>query len=538
MNAFDYNSSVIYQIYPKSFFDSDNDGIGDLKGIHQKLPYLVKLGVDVIALSSIFESDYDGDVFAVTDYCKINPVIGSSEDFEELVSAVHEKNLKLFLTIPISYTSCGHEWFEQSKKQELGNLYREFYYWSPEQTKSNKSAPDSQKNYLGASLWSYEKTNGKWYKNAYGAKTPILNFENPRVRKEFLKVFSFWQEKGVDGFIINDVRFSMKKIVLSDLKPLYKVDESIFEFGGPLYHVLHECVSKEKDHPFVLSATATQRSVYPYLTDNDKPCCHSISAEYLITDNRLNALGDFSFKTFLKEYCDLQSALSGNQLSLMFEDVTHSRLISRITEGGDPLYPLVGKFLAGLLLTSSATPILYQGQEIGMCNYQLTKGSSSLRPGENPAVLHTKSPFQWDNNPQAAFTEATFPYLPVNDNYHKINVLSESQDPDSILNFYCRLIAFRKSSSALTLGTFEDHSDGNTLFFTRKSDTEELLVIANATPKPLNYRIPDPFSEKSASCEISNYALFSKPLHPTIGLRPYEIRIYRLRAPVLAIERP
>ena len=537
MNASDYNSSVVYQIYPKSFFDSDNDGIGDLKGITQKLPYLVKLGVDVIALSSLFESDLDSDVFAVTDYYKINPVIGSIEDFEELLTAAHAAQLKVFLTLPISYTSSGHEWFEQSKKQEMGNLYREFYDWSPEQ--KGKAAPDAQKNYVGASIWIYEKSNGRWFKTAYGAKTPLLNFENPRVRKEFSKIFSFWIEKGVDGFIVDNARFVMKRIVLSDLKPLYKVNETLFDVGGPLYHVLHETMGKEKDSiPIVLNATSTQRSVFPYLTDNHKPCCHSISAEYLISENRLDALGDFSFKAFLKEYCALQSSLPGKDLSFMLEDVNHIRFISRIAEDHDPLYPVVAKFLAGLLLTSSATPILYQGEEIGMGNFPLAKGTSALRPGENNAILHTKSPFQWDNNPQAAFTEATFPYLPVNENYHKINVLSESQNPESILNFYCRLISFRKTSSALSFGTFTDYSEANVLCFIRESDTERLLIIANTAQKPINYRIPEAFLGQSAVCELTNYTIFSKPLHATIGLRPYEIRIYRLKAPILAIDKP
>ena len=525
----DNKNLIIYRIYPKSFFDSDGDGIGDLKGVTSKLPYLLSLGADVIALSSIFESTSDDAFFAATDFCRINPAIGAMEDYEELVAAAHENGLKVYLSFPLAATSVSHPWFEKSKTKDL-NPYREYFTWKPGKSEKGKAAPDSKKNSLKMPVWSYDAKCGEWYRCLLG-KYPELNYDNPRLRKEINDVFRFWANKGTDGFIIENAYFTTKKLLLPDQKTLYKVSEELFEEGKDLFRILRDVKEKsEGAFPLFIDTDGVDLKLSPYLLTN----ADSIVSENLITANRIIAPASFALKSFVKDYLALQNSTCAASTSLSFEDKDHTRLLSKLVSLDDENYLPAAKFLAAMLLCSSATPTIYQGEEIGMTDYTLTK-SDARGPEVDPLLLSARSAFQWDNNPHAAFTSAAFSAFPVNENYAKINLLAESSDPNSVFAFYCRMIAFRKASSALSAGFFKDYSDSNLVCFVRESDTERLLFIANPTHKHVNARTPAKLRGEPARCELCNYSVVSKTLNATMGLRPYEVRIFRMKAPVLAL---
>ena len=532
MDAFEwknyYKNAVVYRIYPKSFSDSDGDGIGDFCGITQKIPYLLSLGVDVISLSSVFETDDDADLGS-TNFLRLNPIYGTEEEFEAMLSAIHAAGMKLFLSLSLTCTSALHEWFAKATS-ERESSFKEYYIWQKGRGKKGLKAPDSQKDAQKQSAWSYDENVKAWYHHALGAKYPTLNYENPRLRKEIVGAFSYWREKGVDGFVIENAYFSIKKIVLSDLKPLYKTNKDLFWTGGSLYQIINEVREKlGRDFPIILNATKVKPGVYPYLAANENPTGDSIFAEQLISGLRFS---DHSFKKkkFLHMYISLQKSICKKELSFFFEDHKHRRLLSEFASVGDDL-TLVAKLLAGLLLTSTATPVIYQGEEIAMDNFPFKKAYETLMEKEN---LHTCSPMQWDNAPNAAFSDG-LPYLPLNDNYNEINVAAEAAIPSSVLCFYKNFISFRKASSALTMGSFEDYSKRDVIAFIRASDTERLLIIANTTNRHINYSVPSPLLEKEAYCEVCNYPVVSKPIFSTMGLRPYEIRVFRLKAPLIGL---
>lgn len=525
-----YKNAVAYRIYPKSFFDSDGDGIGDLAGITAKLPYLIALGADILVISSLFETDFEFVPYGTTDYRRINPVLGGMDDFEGLLAAAHASGIKIYLSISLSSTSAAHDWFNKSRTPSELNPYREYYIRQKGKDKIGKTPPDSEKNLFGAPAWVYDKRSGDWYKNLYGKDFPLLNFENPRVRRDILEIFRFWIEKGVDGFFVENARFSSKRVLISDPKPIYTVKEDFFDEGRLLYRILSEIKGKiAPSFPLVLNAESTDPAVYPYLIAGEEPIGNSLCAEGLIAPSRLPGKGGFSLKKFLTEYLTLMRAGYDGKISLAFGDPCHRRLLSAMNPGKE--YEIAAaKFLAALLLTANATPIVYQGEEIGMTDFLFKKSTENAMEKD---YLSAGSPMQWDNIANAGF--GTESYLPVNDNYRKVNIAAESADPDSVLTFYRRLIAFRKASSALSDGNFEDHSQGDSLLFIRSTDTESLLIIANASKKRGNFKLPLALMGKDAYCELCNYTLVSQKLHPTMGLRPYEVRIYRLPSRLLAL---
>ena len=526
-------NSVIYRLYPKSFFDFDGDGIGDIKGITAKLSYFLSLGVDVISISSVFETDSDEITFNTTDFMRVNPALGTLRDFEELLEEAHKLQLKIYLSFPISFTSTAHPWFEKSRASTSLNPYREYYIWH---AGKGKSAPDNKRSSFKSPLWTYDDKSGEWYRCYNGSNTPQLNFDNPRVRKEILDVLRFWREKGVDGFIVENAFFTTDKLILDNRTLLYKADEGFFAEGRGLYRMLRDIKERvESDFPLLLDPENVHPGLYPYLLTNEKPIVDALYATDLIKDDRLFQKGSFSFKDFVKAYLSTQSTDLSDKTCLPFDGKDYSRLLSNLISQTNPAFIPAAKMLCALLFTARSVPSIYQGEEIGMTDYAPFKANDAKGYTMAPDLLHSRSPFQWDNNPNAAFTDCDYPFFLVNDNYHKINLLSQYVDGESIFSFYRKMIEMRKTSSALRNGEFIDRSEGNVLCFLRESKTERLLIVANASHKSLNAKLPANLVGQSALCEICNYGVVSKTLNATMGLRPYEVRVFRLSSPLLAL---
>ena len=527
------SNPMIYRIYVRSFFDSDGDGIGDLKGITTKLPYFSSIGIDTICISSILESDGKDYYFGVTDHRRINPALGTLSDLEGLLNEAHKHNLRVYLSFPLSFTSLSHTWFEKSRASTSLNPYREYYIW---RTGKGRSVPEKTRTIFNTPLWAFDKRSGEWYRCLHGEKYPDLNFDNPRVRKEILDILRFWRGKSVDGFIVENAHFATDKILLPDQTPLYKPGEEFFTEGRGLFRMLRDIKEKcDGTFPLLLDTESTALGISPYLLSTDSPVADELIISDCIASDNIIDKQSFSMKEFIKTYLSIQNSVCATKTLLAFGSKDHSRLLSRIASPSDSTYIPAAKLLAALLLSSKAIPSFYQGEEIGMSDFTTFKQSEHKGYTNDPNLLHARSPFQWDNNPNAAFTENTFSAIPVNENYHKINLLTQWSDDESVISFYRRLILFRKNSSALQDGSFRDIPNGDILCYLRETENESLLIVANPTAKPLNAKLPKELIGKSALCVLSNYNIFSKALNATMGLRPYEVRIYRLSAPNLAL---
>lgn len=523
-------SAVVYRVYPKSFFDSDGDGIGDLEGVKQKLSYFRTLGADIIALSSLFESNYDFVGYGATNFCRVNPALGTQEDFDRLIEDAHEKGLRLFLCLSLFSTSAQHEWFEKSRVPSEMNPYREYYIRRKGKNARGTTPPDDRKNYWGDTAWSYDKSSGDWCLNEYGKDFPVLNYDNPRVRKEILDVLRFWLGKGVDGFLFDRVHFGETYSLPIDKTSSSK--EDFFESGAALCRILTEAKEKiEESFPVIITVDREDPEFLRTLLVKNGGLADSLCIEAPISPLSLNRKCAFSQKKFLSDFSATQAEPEDLNLSFEFENPTQQRVLALFETDFDRS-AAAAKFLATLHLTARTTPILFQGAELGMTN------SSGKKIRENALFEQAGdtscSPFPWDNTANAGFSELT-PYLRVDANYHKINVAAEAADPESVLSFYHKLIAFRKESSALLEGDFKDCSRGDFLLYLRASESERFLIMANASSRPANYSLPEELRSEVGVCEISNYSLVTKSIHSTIGLRAYEVRIYRLKKPLLAL---
>ena len=508
------NCNLIYRLNVKTFFDFDGDGTGDLIGVLNRLPYFVALGVNTLVLEDVFEAD----TFGATDFSRVSPAVGSIEDLESLVAATHAADLKLYLSIPLRFTSSSYSWFEKSAVSSSLNPYREYYIWKKGKDEKGKNPPDSRKNLSGTSAWTHYG-NGVWYYNLFGVNTPLLNFDNPRVRKEILEMLGVWHDRGVDGFLLENTPFSQLGSRSVEPKNLYNAAEDLFGAeDAPYYRLLREIKDKfKKDISVLLNAErGMDARVYCYLLSGETSVANGVILDSPLHHNQLIPK-NFSLKGFIKNYLNIQNEIATGSLLYAFEDGKHGRLLSDFVPSSDNAFA-GAKMLSVLFFCAKITPVLYQGQEIGM--YESSKKCFEVC---------ARSPFAWDNRSFAGFTDGDYCAFSVNDNYRKINMMAESSDPESPLSFYRKMISFRKTSEALTEGGFEDHSKGNVIAFLRPSTAETLLVIANLTESHLNYKLPTPLSTKEAECVLSTYALVGKTLHETIGLRPFEARIYRVK---------
>ena len=341
-----------------------------------------------------------------------------------------------------------------------------------------------------------------------------MNYDNPRVRKEIVEAIRLWRSLGADGFVVENAYFS-PHIDGNDSKNY----ADAFDNGAALYRILREIEEKFSGNFPILISDGISPDLYPRLTKGSAPVSNGILLAGLMSEI---SMGKFSFKYFLKKYLSLQRDNDG--LFLAFGDENHDRLLSKVSRSR--FLPLAAKMLGTLLLCAAPIPVIYQGEEIGMTDLPKKLFDKSITQSH----LNARSPFQWDNKTNAGFTASPFSYLPVNENYHEINSVAEAADPESPLSFYRRMIAFRKSSSALCEGEFQDCSKGDVFAFLRTSSTQRLFIIVNTLSEHLNYTVPKAFWGMNAECVLASCALVGKTLHSTMGLRPYEVRIYSLSA--------
>lgn len=535
-----WHSSVVYQIYPRSFKDSNGDGIGDINGIREKLDYLKELGIDVIWLSPVYKSPNDDNGYDISDYCDIMDEFGTMEDMDNLLKEANERGIKILMDLVVNHTSDEHKWFIEAKKSK-DNEYRDYYIW-------RDSVDGNEPNDLGStfsgSAWQYDETTGQYYLHLFSKKQPDLNWENEKVRNEVYKMMNFWVDKGIGGF-------RMDVIDLIGKVP----DEMITGNGPKLHEYLQEMNKAALEGKDLLTVGETWGATPDIAKLYSNPGRKELSMVFQFEHIGLDQIeGKEKWDVKSLELLDLKKVLSKWQTelegqgwnSLFWNNHDLPRIVSRW--GNDKEYRIESaKMLATLLHGMKGTPYIYQGEELGMTNVRfddindyndieslnmykdrLSKGYSHEEIMESIYAKgrdNARTPMQWDDSENAGFTTGT-PWLAVNKNYDKINAKQCLQDENSIFNHYKKLIDIRKNNDTIIYGDYKllCEDDENIFAYVRELNGDKILVVCNFYDKDVEFKFDGDFNYSKVL--LSNYNDSSKMIEK-LKLRPYEAVMYR-----------
>lgn len=532
-------NSVVYQIYPKSFKDSNGDGIGDIKGIQEKLPYLEKLGIDVLWISPMYPSPGVDNGYDVSDYYGIDPMYGTMEDMKNLIRECENHNIKIIIDLVVNHTSDEHEWFIEAKTSK-NSTYRDYYIWR--KGVGNQPPNDLESNF-GGSAWEYSEETEEYYLHFYSKKQPDLNWENPNMRNEIWKMMNFWIDLGIGGF-------RMDVIDLIGKQP----DQKIKENGPKLHDYLQEMNAKTFGNSDLLTVGecwgATPEIATLYSAPERKELSMIFQFEQINLDKIAGKqrwdLKPLYLPDLKRVFSKWQTEMEGKGWnSLFWSNHDLPRIVSRWGNAGK--YRIESaKMLATLLHGMKGTPYIFQGEELGMTNADFNSiadfkdiesrhmAKLRLEKGEPKEIVlaalkkkardNARTPMQWDDSYAAGFTSGT-PWLPVNKNYITINAKQSLDDKQSIFYYYQSLIKLRKAEETLVHGIYELllPNDENIYAYTRSLGTEKLLIICNF------YETEQSFSyNASAEIILSNYNKNGIINLKQLVLAPYESFILRL----------
>ena len=535
-----WKNAVVYQIYPRSFMDSNGDGFGDLPGVIQKLDYLKELGIDVIWLSPVFDSPQDDNGYDIRDYRKIYERFGTNEDMQELINEAHRRGIKVVLDLVVNHSSDEHAWFVESCKSK-DNKYSDYYIWKD--PKEDGSEPNNWGSSFCGSAWEYCEERGQYYLHFYSKKQPDLNWENPKVRKEVYDLMKFWMDKGADGWRMDVIASISKDQSYPDYpeEPGRKYYTGKYHSNGPKLHEfiqeMNQEVLSKYDCMTVGEAPGSTPEVACLFTDPDRKELDMIfTFEHMNIDripgdiNRKWAVKPFDLRSLKQVMSDWQNKLHGHGWNaLYFENHDQPRVISRW--GNDKEYREVcAKAYATVLHGMQGTPYIYQGEEIGMTNIYLPiqeYEDIEVRNAYQELVVKEKTiseetfqqavwnksrdngrtPMQWDDSEYAGFTTGK-PWFTVNPRYKEINVKQALEDPNSIFYYYKRLITLRHTEPLLTKGDYQLllPEDENIFAYLRTTDEERWLIAANMSEKVVDINMLKSYVHGN-DCEIkiSNY---------------------------------
>ncbi len=543
---------VVYQIYPRSFKDSNGDGIGDLKGITSELDYIKGLGVDVLWLSPHYDSPNVDNGYDIRDYRKIMTEFGTMADFDELLAGVKRRNLKMIIDLVVNHTSDEHFWFAESRKSKTGP-YSDYYIW---QEDKNGTVPNNWTSFFSGSAWKKDAARGDYYLHLFAEKQPDLNWENPKVRREVYDLMKFWLDKGVDGFRMDVIPFISKDQSFPDCPKEYETrSEHVYASGPKLHDYLQEMnqeVLSKYDLMTVGEAFGVTLEQTPLLVDERR---NELNMLFHFDAVRLNRNGwrwkPWTLTDLKAIYSRFDKELEATCWQTVFLS-NHDNPRSVSSFGDDSqLYRIPSaKVLATMLLTLKGTPFIYQGDELGMTNYPFTKieqfDDIEVRNAWKAEVLtkqldaedylshlrktsrdHSRTPMQWDDSPNAGFTDAAKPWFAVHPNYKEVNARQELADPNSIYHYFKRMIELRKKNLAFVYGDYTDLDPTNPFLFvyTRTLGTDQFLVALNFSTNPLAYSLP--VGQKTGQLLLSNLGPTEEDAS-AITLQPWEARIYQM----------
>lgn len=540
-----WKESVIYQIYPRSFNDSNGDGIGDLQGIIQKLDYLKELGVDILWLSPIYQSPNDDNGYDISDYYNIMDEFGAMEDFDEMLKGIHDRGMKLVMDLVVNHTSDEHHWFQESRKSK-DNPYRDYYYWRSEK-------PNNWQSFFTGDAWELDPQTGEYYLHLFTKKQPDLNWENPTVREEVYKMMRWWLDKGVDGFRMDVIPLISKRLEFSDadFSNFAKVVEEVYANGPRLHEFLQE-MHREVLGKYDIMTVGEAPGVPPelanlYVGESRKELNMIFHFGHMFLDwgdEGKFELAGWKLNDFKKVFTEWHEALGEEGwVSIFLDNHDFPRLVSRWGNDG-AYYQESARLLAILILSLRGTPSIYQGTEIGMTNVAF----DSLEDYKDVETINTiqqykaqgrdldellkavheqgrdnvRTPIHWDDSENAGFTAGT-PWIKVNQNYTEINAKKVLADPDSIFYFYQQMLKIRKANPTLIYGDYEQiDGDSEAIYAYRRWDEDgEYYIYLNFTEEPQTIALPS----KSLELLIGNYTIQPED---TATLRSWEARLYKL----------
>lgn len=538
-----WHGSVVYQIYPRSFNDSNNDGIGDINGIREKLDYLKELGIDVIWLSPVYKSPNDDNGYDISDYCDIMDEFGTMDDMDNLFKEAKERGIKILMDLVVNHTSDEHKWFIEAKKSK-DNKYRDYYVW---RNPVNGKEPNDLGSTFGGSAWEYDEASGQYYLHLFSKKQPDLNWENENVRKEVWDLINFWIEKGVGGF-------RMDVIDLIGKVP----DEMIRENGPKLHEYLREMNEKSFGKHDLLTVGETWGATPEVAKLYSNPSRNELSMVFQFEHISLDKIpGKRKWDLKPLDLRDLKRVLSKWQTeldgegwnSLFWNNHDLPRIVSRW--GNDKEYRVESaKMLATLLHGMKGTPYIYQGEELGMTNIRFEsidmyddieihnmykeriaqgyKHEDVMESIYAKGRDNARTPMQWDDSEFGGFSTVE-PWLGVNSNYKTINAKEALENRDSIFYHYKKLIDIRKNNETIIYGDYEllNPEDENVFAYTRELNGEKILVVCNFKENPAKFRLKEDL-EKEPEILLSNYKDSALNLYE-LDLRPYEAIMYKIK---------
>lgn len=544
-----WKESVVYQIYPRSFQDSNGDGIGDIRGIINRLDYLKELGIDVIWLSPVYQSPNDDNGYDISDYRSIMKEFGTMEDFDQLLLKAHEKNLKIIMDLVVNHTSDEHPWFVESRKNR-DNPYRDYYIWREGQ---DGGPPNNWGSCFSGPAWKYDKATDMYFLHLFSEKQPDLNWDNEKVREEVYDMMNWWLGKGVDGFRMDVISLISKHPDLPDGPVGINGYASFNEpANGPRVHeYLREMREKVLDHKETLTvgecSGVTLSEAKKYAGSDGKELNMVFQFEHMDVDaDGANKRSDKKMdlrdlKRIMTKWQKGLEDIAWN--SLFWENHDQPRSVSRFGEDG-AYREASAKMLATCLHMMQGTPYIYQGQELGMTNapfesikdfrdldsinaYRELVGRHIFTKEQMLHYLccksrdHARTPFQWNAGEHAGFTTGT-PWIMVNPNYKDINAEEQMAREDSVFCYYQKLIRLRKEHDIIVYGSYDlllpDHPD--LYVYTRTLYREKLLIICNFSKKEITLPMPEGLNPKEARVWISNYP--ETAAGTRMNLRAYE----------------
>ena len=548
-----WKESVVYQIYPRSFMDSNGDGIGDIQGIISKLDYLKELGINCIWICPIYSSPNDDNGYDISDYKGIMHEFGTMEDFDQLLKEVHDKGMKLILDLVINHTSDEHPWFIESRSSK-NNPYRDYYIW-----KSGKDGqePNNWASIFGGSVWEYDSNSNEYFMHVFSRRQPDLNWENPNVKKDLYEMIHWWLKKGIDGFRVDAISHIKKVVGFPDL-PNPKKLPYVPSFKGHM--------NREGIQVFLKELKQETFSHYDIMTVGEANGVKVEDAEDWVGEEK----GVFNM-VFQFEHLDLwgKSATGGLDIQALKETLTkwqkgleeigwnalflenHDQPRSISTWGSEEYWSQSAKCLATMYFFMQGTPFIYQGQEIGMTNvrfsaiddYKDVAIKNLYKEEKEKGKTHqeimdiiwkngrdnARTPMQWMNKENGGFTTGT-PWIQLNSNYQRINVSEQIQNPFSIYHYYRKLIQLRKKYSVLVYGNYDlILAESDQLYaYTRTLENEKFMIVTNLFNLNAIFSIPQELKKNDLTLMISNYEVNQNEDLEKLTFRPFEARVYRL----------
>ncbi len=546
-----WKEGIVYQIYPRSYKDTSGNGVGDLRGIIQKLDYIKSLGVTMVWLNPIYESPNDDNGYDISDYRAIMKEFGSMEDFDELLEGLHKRGMKFIMDVVVNHSSDEHEWFQQSRSSR-DNPYRDYYHWWP----AEKGKPNYRWSFFdeNSDAWKYDEQTDSYYLHYFSQKQPDLNWENPKVRQEVYDIMKFWAEKGVDGFRLDAFQYVSKDITFPPFPEGYDVDiPSVIEYHGMGPHIhsylkeMYDQVLSKYDVFAVSEGVGSTLQDAHDLVDKDRnelQMAYHFEATDMVTTLEKCTLAQFkeSFTKWDKSFAEK------GWIAIYLSNHDQSRFINRYGSDKPEFKDYSAKLLNTFILSMRGTPYTYYGDELGMTNIGFTKieqykdiaaingYKKAASDGEDLEHYLKKlnllsrdngrTPMQWDTTKNAGFSNET-PWLPVHKNHTTVNVLNQENDQNSVLNHFRKMVALRKDNLLLVYGNYEIIQEEHpTIYaYSRTLEGQRMLILLN-------------FSESESSIELSNYDLTTKVLinnysefsidKNTITLKPYQAVVLKV----------